>query len=215
MHKQRYWLYQRAGIYYLHDSETGQRESLQTRSKREAERIRGARNQVSECPQIGQALAKAYLCAQDPQLLDRTWENVMEQFGTRGKPQTQAWRRRVMRGKAFDRIRHKTLLGTTASDLLEVLQAGGVLVRSYLRCLHNLALGLGWLPMAVLASKLWPPVETKPKRGITWEERKALARARPNPGRSEAWFRAMRICSASRRFRVWRLWRLPVWESWR
>ena len=39
MRKQRFWLYRRAGVFYLHDSETGVRESLATRRKQEAEQI--------------------------------------------------------------------------------------------------------------------------------------------------------------------------------
>jgi len=51
MEKQRFWLYRREGIYYLHDSETRKRESLNTRNRREAEQIRVARNQASDHPQ--------------------------------------------------------------------------------------------------------------------------------------------------------------------
>ena len=53
MRKQRYWLYRRGGIYYIHDSRTGERESLQTRSKQEAEQIRTTRNMIAERPAIG------------------------------------------------------------------------------------------------------------------------------------------------------------------
>ena len=53
MRKQRFWLYRRDGIYYIHDSETSERESLHTRSKQEAEQIRATRNMTAERPVIG------------------------------------------------------------------------------------------------------------------------------------------------------------------
>lgn len=40
----------------------------------------------------------------------------------------------------------------------------------YLRRLHNLAIGLGWLALPVLAPKLWPKPQYKIKRGITPDE---------------------------------------------
>jgi hypothetical protein len=86
MEKQRFWLYRREGIYYLHDSQTRKRESLNTRNRRKAEQIRLARNEVSDRPQVGMALAKAYLTAQDPEVLKRTWQQVIGEFCSRGNP---------------------------------------------------------------------------------------------------------------------------------
>ena len=57
----RYWLFQRRGVFYLEDANTRQKESLRTRNRREAERIRDARNQAAERPNLGIAMAKAYL----------------------------------------------------------------------------------------------------------------------------------------------------------
>ena len=56
--KKRYWLWERNGVFYLDDSVTRQKEGLHTRDKREAERIRDARNEAVARPTLGIALAK-------------------------------------------------------------------------------------------------------------------------------------------------------------
>ena len=92
-------------------------------------------------------------------------------------------RRRRTRHKAFDLIRRKPLVETTADDFIEVLKSSGVMVGACLRSIHNLALGLGWLPWPVLAAKLWPSVQSKPKRSITREEHLRILAAERNPER--------------------------------
>jgi hypothetical protein len=181
--KNRYWLFRRSGVYYIEDAQTRQEESLRTSDRREALRIRDARNQAAERPNLGIALAKASLTAHDPQIAERTWQTVLDQFCTRGKPQTQAHRKRVAGRKHFDPIRSQKLLETTANDFLRVLEKGGVMTSTFLRCLHNLAWGLGWLPWPVLPPKLWPALKTKPKRGITAEEHEQILAAEKNPER--------------------------------
>ncbi len=166
----RYWLFRRNGIYYLEDAQTGHKESLRTSDRREAQRLREVRDDAAQNPNLGIALAKAYLSNRDPQITKRTWQDALDEFCSRGQPQTQARRRRVAASKPFDAIRSRKILETIAQDFLSVLQAGGVMVSTYLRCVQNLALGLGWLLWPVLPSKLWPPVRTKPKRGITAAE---------------------------------------------
>ena len=179
----RYWLFQRHGVFYLQDAHTRERESLRTRNRREAERIRDARNQAAERPNLGIAMAKAYLTAHDPLIAERTWQHVLDEFCTRGKPQTQAHRRRVAARKPFNLIRSQRLLETTAKDFLAVLEKGGVMNNTFLRCVHNLAVGLGWLPWPVLPPKLWPAIQTKPKRGVTVEEHQKIIAAEHNTER--------------------------------
>jgi integrase len=113
----------------------------------------------------------------------RTWQDVLDEFSRRGKPQTQEHRRTVSARKPFDLIRHQRILETTAMDFLAVLQKGGVMTQAFLRCVHNLALGLGWLPWAVLPPRLWPAVRTKPKRGITLEEHRRILAVEQNTER--------------------------------
>jgi hypothetical protein len=180
MQKQRYWLYQRSGVFYLHDSETGRRESLNTRSKREAEKQRLARNEAAANPKAGYALARALITAHDPLLPEREWQHLFDEYGSRGKPQTQAHRRQVLARKVFDALRHKKLIETASDDFIRLLAASGAQVHHNLRCLQNLATGLGWLPWAVLPPKLWPPLKVKRKRGITAQEHQNIIDAEKN-----------------------------------
>jgi hypothetical protein len=106
MRRQRFWLYRRSGIFYLHDSETGARDSLKTRDKREAQRIRTARNEVAEQPALGLRLASAYLTACDPRMVQRTWSIVMDEFCAKGRDSTKIRRQRAMRNRSFDLIRN-------------------------------------------------------------------------------------------------------------
>ena len=183
MSKQRFWLYRRNGVYYLQDSVTGVRESLATHSKPEAEQIRTTRNLTSERPVIGMSLAKAYLSTQDPKMMQRTWQDVMDEFCRRGKPQTQADRRLVANRKPQCLLRNLKLMETSADDLLKILKAGGAMTNAFVRCLHNLAMGFGWLACPVLPPKMWPTVEKKKKRAITREEHERIITTEKNPAR--------------------------------
>ena len=183
MQKQRYWLYQRGGLFYLHDSETNKRESLHTRSRREAEKIRIARNEAAANPRLGFALARALITSHDAELPKREWQDVFVEYCGRGKPQTQEHRKQVLARKAFDSLRHKKLIETTSDDFIRMLATSGAQVHHNLRCLQNLAVGLGWLPWAVLPPKLWPLLRAKKKRGITAQEHQRIIEAEGNSER--------------------------------
>ena len=70
--KRRYWLLTRGNVYYTQDSLTGEQRSLKTSDKKEAQRIRDAKNEAAQTPLLGLTLAKAYLAAYDPKLVERT-----------------------------------------------------------------------------------------------------------------------------------------------
>jgi integrase len=61
-----------------------------------------------------------------------------------------------------------------------VLRSGTSSTNHFLRRLHNLAVGLGWLPWVVLVPKLWPKIEAKPKRSLTREEHGRIVSAETN-----------------------------------
>ena len=170
-------------MFYLHDSQTGQRESLHTRSKREAERTRLARNEAAANPHVGLALARSLLAVHDPKMATRTWQEVMDEFCQRGKPQTQVRRRRAVSHRPLSLLQDKKLVETTAEEFMAVLREGGAMARATLRCLQNLATGLGWLPGPVLPNKLWPGTRRGQKRAITWEEHQRIRDAERNPQR--------------------------------
>ena len=46
--KNRYRLFKRGSVFYAHDSETNKQESLQTRDKKEAQRILMAKNEAQD-----------------------------------------------------------------------------------------------------------------------------------------------------------------------
>ncbi|HUA39137.1 MAG TPA: tyrosine-type recombinase/integrase [Candidatus Sulfopaludibacter sp.] len=125
-------------------------------------------------------IARAHLSASDPEFLQRTWQTVMDQIQTHDRDSTRTRYVRGMKSSACDGIRRKTLLETTPEDFFAVLENEQMSVGHYLRRLHNLALNLGWLPVPVLAPKLWPKPHCKEKRGLTLEEHQRILAAEKN-----------------------------------
>ncbi len=178
--KNRFWLFKRGNIFYIQDAVTGKQESLRTCDVKEAERLRLAKNESTQNPTLNLALGRAYLNTHDPKICKRIWEDVMNELSTHGLEVSQIRCRREMRSKPFHLIRCKTLIETTGEDFLEVIRSGTVSTNHYLRRLHNLALGMGWLPWPILAPKLWPKIVSKPKRAITIEEHKRIVSTEGN-----------------------------------
>lgn len=182
--KEKYWLSKRGSMFYSLDSETRQRKSLGTSNRAEAQKIIQAKNESTNRPALGLSLAKAYIAAYDQTLVTRTWQFVMDEYCSRGQLQTQELRRRKLKHKAFDRLRSKCLIETTSQDFMDVLRVRSVFVHSVLKNLHNLAVGMGWLPWPVLAPKLWPKPQPKARRGITLEEHRRILDAEKNAERN-------------------------------
>src|SRR5665213_3058784 len=173
--KHRYWIYQRhGGLYYIEDAKTGKRRSLRTTDRREAQRLRDAENQAVEQPMLNLALGKAYLAAIDPTMAQRTWQTVIQEFCGRGQSTTRARNSRATCSKDFAALRKKKLVETGPGDLRQVLKTTGTFNNHVLRCLHNLALGLGWLPWPIIPPKLWPKPKETPRRAITLEEHQKI-----------------------------------------
>jgi len=181
--KQRFWLFQRGPIYYVEDSETGKKESFQTSDRKEAERLRSARNEAAGSPLLGVTLAKAYLSGSDPALAKRTWRLVMEEFCKHGKESSRQRRLRAINAPVFNSIRERKIFETRADDLRAVLADDKPSTNHFLRCLHNLAIGLGWLPWPIIPPKLWPEMKCRKKRGITADEQQRILEAEKNPER--------------------------------
>jgi len=178
--KEKYWLTKRGSMFYSLDSETRQRKSLGTTDRHTAQKIIQAKNESTNRPALGLSLAKAYLAAYDETLVTRTWRFVMDEYCTRGQQQSQDLHRRKLKHAAFAPLREKRLIETTSQDFMEVLRVRNVFVHSVLKNLHNLAIGMGWLPWPVLAPKLWPKLVPAPKRGITAEEHARILQAEQN-----------------------------------
>jgi len=181
--RNRYRLFRRGGVYYAQDSLNGQQSSLRTRSPSEASQLLQSKNQAAQSPLLNRELGRIYLSASDPALVQRTWAAVMREFASHGRPSTRIRYERAMRDPALKRIRHRAILETTSDDLLAVLRGGSSSTNHYLRRLHNLAIGLGWLNWPILPPRLWPKVEWRKKRGIAWEEHQKIISTEINPER--------------------------------
>ncbi|HEY5040859.1 MAG TPA: hypothetical protein VIK53_02550 [Verrucomicrobiae bacterium] len=166
------------------DTRTGKRTSLGVADEDAARQLIEVRNISERQPALNLQIARSYLVASDPAWLQRTWQHVMEQIQAHGKDSSQARYRRALKSKAFDRLRSKPLIETTAEDFLAVLNEGKVSVTHFLKRVHNFAIGIGWLAMPVLAPRLWPKPKPKSRRAITLAEHLRILDAERNPERN-------------------------------
>jgi len=181
--KKLYRMFRRQRRYYIEHVETRQQTSLGTSNHAEALRLCTAKNEAAQSPRLNLALARAYLGAHDQRMVERTWRDVMTEILARTKPKSKERYDRAVREAAFDTIRDRKLIETTAEDFLTVLRNGTKSTNHFLRRLHNLALGLGWLPAVVLAPKFWPIVKPAVRRGITLAEHLLIIASEKNPKR--------------------------------
>jgi hypothetical protein len=74
----RYGYFKRVnGVFYALDLQNQRQSSLSTRCEAEAKRLVAAKNQASDTPQLNRAMAKVYASATSPELMTRTWTEVM------------------------------------------------------------------------------------------------------------------------------------------
>ncbi len=175
----RYYLYPRAnGTFYVQDRMTRKQVSLKTKDKRVALRLFTARNQASEQPMLNISMAKAYLSVKSPEMLKRTWAEVMRDLEESYSGPTLVRWRKVMISAPFQSLKKMQVLDTEADHFLKVLrhEKAGVSANVQLRILHNRALDLGWLLNPVLARRAWPKIRYKKKRAVTWEEHERIIR---------------------------------------
>ena len=173
----KYTLFRRNGIYYSQDSASGQQKSLRTRDEAEALQLINARNEAHRQPVLNLQLARAYLTASDPAFVERTWQSVMAQLQARGKDASRLRYASVFKSSAFDGLRHKRLMETSADDFLAVFKDGKVSVIDFLKRLHNFAVHLGWIAVPIVAPCLWPKYEPKERRGIMLDEHQSVLAA--------------------------------------
>ena len=62
-------------------------------------------------------------------------------------------------------------------------ETGKVSTNIYLRRIHNFALGMNWLPVPVLAKRMWPGFRFGEKRAITLAEHEKIVARETNPER--------------------------------
>ena len=173
MQKQRYRLYRRTnGTYYAQENDTGKQISLVTKDASEAAALLVAKNQAAVQPILNVAMAKVYLSAKSPELLTRTWGELIEVM-MRGYEGPTAIRWGKFRKSAPLRVlENLPIYQTEAAHFLAVLEhkRAGVSTNVWLRILHNRALDLGWLLAVVMPKRAWPKVQYRSRRGITQDE---------------------------------------------
>lgn len=182
--KNRYRLVQhgsRGGKFYCKDSLTGKRTTLATTDKDAAQQIVQAKNQAQRQPALNLQIARAYLAAADSSFINRTWQEVMDEFIRPKQGSNRLRSERAMADKAYDIIRKLQILETRGEHFLRALEAGGLSTNNYLRRLHNFALDMGWLPWPVLAKNRWPAIHYREKRGVTKEEHNLIVSREQNP----------------------------------
>ncbi len=179
--KQRFILFLRAGVFYCEDTSTGKQCSLRTRDETEARNLLHARNEAVRQPVLNLQIARTYLIAADPAMTTRTWQEVMQAMLSIKTGSTRTRWQVAIKDEAFDLIRKRKLVETTGEHFLEVLRKGTVSTNAFLRPLHNYALGMQWLPWAVLPKLQWPPLQHKEKRAITLAEHQKILAGERNP----------------------------------
>jgi integrase len=178
---QRFTLFRRGEVFYCEDRTTGKQSSLKTRNETEAQTLLHAKNESVRQPTLNLQIARAYLTAGDPALSARTWQHVMDQIiATKTGSTRERWEH-AREDQAFDSIRNRKIIETTAEHFLAVLKAGSVSTNVYLRRAHNYALGMNWLPWPILPRLHWPAVRYKEKRAITFEEHQKIIGRERNP----------------------------------
>ena len=182
--KQRYRKFKRGwGVWYVYDNTNGNSQSLNTRSKPEAERLVHSMNEAERQPILNRQIARAYLMATDPQAITRTWGFVMAEKLKISQGKTQHRWVSAIKDKAFDLIRNMNIVETRSEHFMAVLEAGTVSTNVYLRKIHNFALDMNWLMGPVLVKRQWPKIQFGEKRAITWSEHLRIVEREHNPER--------------------------------
>jgi len=188
--KQRFRLYQRAkhasgseGVFYLEDTQTGKRASLQTTDPKVAERLLHAKREAHVQPFVNLQIARVYVGASDPAMLTRTWRDVIAAIVQMKQGDTAYRWQTAGKDKALQTILALSVMETRAEHFLDALNKGTVSTNVYLRRLHNFAIDMNWLLAPVLVKKKWPAPVYQPKRAITLDEHRRIILREQNPER--------------------------------
>ncbi len=185
--RHKYRMFRRGSVYWIQDNFTGKQDSLRTKDHREAQRLLHAKNEASRQPIINMQIARAYLLVGDPEVARRDWQFVMDEIVKLKQAETKRRWLVAIKDKALDGIRQVPLMETRAEHFLRALEKGKISTNIYLRRIHNFALGMNWLPVPVIAKRMWPSFTFKEKRAITLEEHKTIV-AREMNGERRAFY---------------------------
>jgi len=73
-------IFSRRGIFYCEDRTTGHQTSLRTSCRTEAQQLLAAKNQAAVQPTLNLTMARAYLTHSSPEMMTRTWLDVMKEI---------------------------------------------------------------------------------------------------------------------------------------
>jgi integrase len=179
----RYRLFRRDGVYYLHDAKTGKQKSLRTREKKEAERVLHAYGEAQVQPSINRIIGQAYLHAADPGYITRKWRDVTNLIISLKKGETKHRWETAAKDAALAPIMDGVVTESRSQMFLEAIQEGKVSTNVFLRRIHNYALDMSWLLNPVIPRRAWPKVVYGEKRAIARLEHEAIIAAERNPER--------------------------------
>lgn len=112
----RYGYFKRVnGVYYALDLQSQRQSSLNTRCEAEAKRLVAAKNQASDTPQLNRAMAKVYASATSPELMTRTWTEVMTAYASKSANGSRERVERAMRSQPFALLKKLRVNETDAS----------------------------------------------------------------------------------------------------
>jgi len=100
--KQRFILFNRAGVYYSEDTVTRKQHSLRTRDEGEALTLLHSKNEAHRQPVLNLHIARTYLTATDPEIAKRTWQAPMDAMTKTKTGSTLIRYTRAMQDRAFD-----------------------------------------------------------------------------------------------------------------
>jgi hypothetical protein len=164
---------------------TGERVSLETKDRGEADRLVFHKNEAQKNTSINHRIGMNYFSASDPDFATRTWRFVMEDIVKDKQGSTLERYQRALKDSAYDLIVDKLLVETLPRHMLAVLRAGGTATNVYSRRLQNHAYELDWLHKRILAKKLFPKIKHKETRGITQREHGLIIVRENNPERRD------------------------------
>lgn len=173
-------LVRRGNQFYAHHRSTNQRESLRTSNPEEAKRLLDAKNEAQRVPTMNLALGRVFLAARDTELPERTWGTVMDAMITQGRESTRERYERAVKDPVIRRLRNRKLIETTSTELLAFIAEGTRSTCTFVKRLHHLAVGYGWVPVPIIPKKLWPNPKWNQRRAITAEEHEKIIAAETN-----------------------------------
>ena len=123
--KDRYRLFlRRKSVYYAFDNTTKRFESLKTNDKGEAMRLLVAMNDAGRQAAMNLSLARIYLRHSDPKVIQRTWQDVLDEIISLKSGVSQYRWQTAANDEAFDSLRNRPLVETQAEHSSRPLGQG-------------------------------------------------------------------------------------------